>query len=84
MERDPAFTIRIEKPKTAFAETMNEMRTWLDEHRFQPIEFKIAMTGMPIIAFDVQFRSEDEAVLFERVFADGPDVPIPMGERTPS
>lgn len=73
MALDPPFTIRIEKPKTALAETMNEMRTWLDEQGFQPIEFKIAMTGMPVIAFDVQFRSEDEAVLFERVFAYGAD-----------
>jgi hypothetical protein len=63
------FTIRIEKPEVAsLAETMNAMRSWLDKHRVQPVEFKIAMTGMPGIAFDIQFRSEDEAVLFERVF----------------
>jgi hypothetical protein len=63
------FTIRIEKPEAALAATMNEMRSWLDKHRVQPVEFKIAMTGMPGVAFDIQFRSEDEAVLFERVFA---------------
>jgi hypothetical protein len=65
---NPAFTIRIEKPEVALAETMNAMRSWLDKHRVQPVEFKIAMTGTPGIAFDIQFRSEDEAVLFERVF----------------
>jgi hypothetical protein len=65
----PPFTIRIEKPGTALAETMNEMRAWLDKHGVQPVEFKIAMTGIPGIAFDVQFRSEDEAVQFEQVFA---------------
>ena len=74
MALNPAFTIRVEKPETALAETMNEMRTWLDKHRVQPVEFTISMTGPPDIgplniAFDVQFRSEDEAVLFERVFA---------------
>jgi hypothetical protein len=63
------FTIRVEKPETALAETMNEMRTWLDKNGVQPVEFKIAMTGMPGIAFDIQFRSEDEAALFEQVFA---------------
>ena len=63
------FTIRVEKSEVALADTMNEMWAWLDEQGFQPIEFKIAMTGMPGIAFDVQFRSEDEAVLFEQVFA---------------
>lgn len=69
MELDPPFTIRIEKPETALAETMNEMRSWLDKHKVEPVEFKIAMTGMPGVAFDVQFRSKDEAVLFAQVFA---------------
>jgi hypothetical protein len=69
MALDPPFTIRIEKPEVALAETMNEIWAWLDKQGFQPVEFKIAMTGMPVIAFDVQFRSEDEAVLFEQVFA---------------
>jgi len=68
MALGPPFTIRVERPKTALSETMNEMSSWLHEHGFQPVEFKIAMTGMPLIAFDVQFRSEDEAVLFEQVF----------------
>ena len=57
MALNPPFTIRVEKPEVALAETMNAMRTWLDKHRVQPVEFKIAMTGMPGIAFDIQFRS---------------------------
>jgi hypothetical protein len=69
MARNPRFTIRIEKPEAALAETMNEMRSWLDRHQVQPSEFKIAMTGFPGIAFDVQFRSEEEAILFEKIFA---------------
>ena len=69
MALNPPFTIRIKKPETLMAETMNEMRSWLDKHRVQPVEFKVAMTETPGIAFDIQFRSEDEAVLFERVFA---------------
>ena len=63
------FTIRIEKPEAALAETMNEMRSWLDKHQVEPVEFKIAMTGFPGIAFDVQFKNEEEAVLSERMFA---------------
>jgi hypothetical protein len=55
------------RAETALAETMKEMRSWLDKHQVQPIEFKIARTGLPGIAFDVQFRSEDEAVLFEQI-----------------
>jgi hypothetical protein len=64
------FTIRIEKPEVALAETMAEMRAWLDKHRVQPVQFKIERTGMlPNVAFNLQFRSGDEAVLFERMFA---------------
>jgi len=68
MALNPPVMIRIKKPEDALAETMAEMRAWFDKHRIQPAVFKIAMTGMPGIAFDVQFRSEDEAALFERVF----------------
>jgi hypothetical protein len=69
MALDPPFTIRIEKPETALAETMNAMRAWLDEHKVEPVEFKIAMTGFPGIAIDLRFRREEEAILFERIFA---------------
>ena len=41
MALNPPFTIRIEKPENALAETMNEMRIWLDKHEVQPIEFKL-------------------------------------------
>ena len=70
MAPNPAFTIRIEKHDAKLADMMNEMRSWLDKHKVQPVEFKIATTAMPLIAFDIQFRSEDEAVLFAQVFAD--------------
>jgi hypothetical protein len=64
------FTIRIEKPEAMLGETMQEMRIWLGKHMVLPVEFKIERTGsLPNIAFDVRFRSEDEAVLFERIFA---------------
>jgi hypothetical protein len=69
MALDPPFTIRIEKPEVALAETMAEMRTWFDKHRVEPIQFIIAMTGMPGIVFDLQFRREDEALEFQQMFA---------------
>jgi hypothetical protein len=69
MALNPRFTIRVEKPETALAQTMGLMRIWLDRHQVQPINFTIAMTGVPGIAFDVQFRSRDEAVLFAQAFA---------------
>jgi hypothetical protein len=70
----PPFTIRIEKPEAALGDTMNEMRMWLDRHMVRPVEFRTERAVMlPNIAFDVRFRSEDEAVLFERVFAPAGD-----------
>jgi hypothetical protein len=70
MPPPPETTIRIEKPEAALAETMAAIRSWLDQHRIAAIRFKIERTALlPNIAFDIQFRSADEAVLFERVFA---------------
>jgi hypothetical protein len=67
---NPPFMIRVEKPEVALAETMAEMRAWLDKHRVEPIQFKVERAlALPNIAFAVQFRREDEAVLFERAFA---------------
>ena len=57
MALKPFFTTRIEKPEVALAETMAEMRAWLDKNQIVPVEFKIAMTGLPGIAFDIAFRN---------------------------
>jgi hypothetical protein len=48
---------------------MNEMLAWLDDHLLKPVEFKIAMTGVPGIAFNIRFQREEEARLFETAFA---------------
>jgi hypothetical protein len=69
MTLSPPFSVRADKPETALADAMNEMRTWLGNTRLRPIEFKIVFDRMHGIAFDVMFRSEAEAVLFEQVFA---------------
>jgi len=68
MTLDPPFTVRVKKPESELASAMNEMRTWLDNTRLQPIEFKIAIAGVTGIAFDVTFQSEAEAAQFEQAF----------------
>ena len=68
MTLSPPFSVRVAKPETAIADAMNEMRTWLDNTRLQPVQFKI-VAGVTGIAFDVMFRSEAEAILFAQVFA---------------
>jgi hypothetical protein len=69
MTLSPPFSVRVAKPETAIADAMNEMRTWLDNNRLQPVQFKIVFDRMTGIAFDVMFRSEAEAILFAQVFA---------------
>jgi hypothetical protein len=65
----PFFTVHVEKPETILANAMNEMRVWLDHHQVELVDFRIAKTDVPSLAFDIRFRREEEATLFERVFA---------------
>jgi hypothetical protein len=69
MTLDPTVTVRVEEPGTALADAMNEMRTWLDNTRLQPVEFEVAAAGVTGIAFDVTFQSEADASQFEQAFA---------------
>ena len=65
----PLFTVHIEKPRTALADTMSAMRSWLDHAALDPVEFKIAAAGaFALIAFDVTFQSEAAAGLFQEAF----------------
>jgi hypothetical protein len=68
MTLGPLLTVRVERPKTALAHAMTEMRTWLDSTRLQPVSFKVAITGDAGIALDVTFRSKAEASQFEQAF----------------
>lgn len=61
-------TVHVERRDTALAHAMNEMRTWLDKTQLQPVEFKVAIIGVAVIAFDVTFQSEADASQFEQAF----------------
>jgi hypothetical protein len=60
--------VRVEKPETALANAMNEMRIWLDHTRLHPVGFKIATAGNTGIAFDVTFQNKADAAQFEQAF----------------
>lgn len=63
------FRIKIEKTaNTSVAGLMNNMRSWLDNHRIQPVEFKSHSTEYGTVTFEIAFQSEDEAHLFEWEF----------------
>ena len=40
MMRKTPLSVRIEKPGRAIGEVMNEIRSWLDNHKIQPADFK--------------------------------------------
>jgi hypothetical protein len=62
-------SVRVEKPQKAFGVAMNEIRTWLDAHKIQPVDFRPDPTRGPgAVAFEIKFRREEEARLFEQTF----------------
>ena len=60
----------IEKPATSFADTMSAIRTWLDHNKIEPIEFKTLTADEERLALEIRFQREDEALLFDRAFAN--------------
>jgi len=48
------------------------MRIWLDAHEITPTEFHLF--GGRVVGLEVQFRSREQAALFERQF--GPKNPL--------
>ena len=61
--------VRIEKPSAAsFSKSLREIRSWLVERNIQPIDFQPGVTRYGF-RFDLVFRTEDQAELFQREFA---------------
>jgi hypothetical protein len=67
-ELSSPLSVRLEKPRETLAETMGEMRSWLDSQKVQPTAFKVATTETGV-AFDISFHEERDARLFQRRFA---------------
>jgi hypothetical protein len=66
MALNPPFVVRLEnKPTRSFGAAMNEIRAWLDHRKIEPTSFAKADTG---VGFEIGFRSEDDAELFQREF----------------
>lgn len=61
--------VRVEKAEASFGEMMNRIRLWLDSHKIEPTEFKTEIPKPGAVAFDIRFKSEDEAYRFEQEFA---------------
>jgi hypothetical protein len=50
------------------AKVLNEIRTWLDSERVEPVRFKIVV-GRSGLGFEISFRNEGEAERFQERFA---------------
>jgi hypothetical protein len=60
-------TITVRVRSVDFAELITAMRTWLDEHRFEPSMFKYSEDGNDLL-IDVSFEVADEAAAFSARF----------------
>ncbi len=68
-ERDTAKLVRIEnRPVGSASDLLNSIRTWLDHRNVELISFKAAPVERGRIAFDMSFRTEEEAFLFQLEF----------------
>jgi hypothetical protein len=61
--------IEVNRPAGApIGSIMSEIRSWLDQHKIEPVDFK-TVVGREGIGFEIRFRTEGEAERFQREFA---------------
>jgi hypothetical protein len=53
---------------TPSANAINEIRTWLDREKIEPVEFK-TVVGRAGFGFEISFKNEEEAARFQERFA---------------
>jgi hypothetical protein len=67
------YIVRVEKqPERSFSQTMNDIRSWLDHHMAESISFKPVANARRGVGFEIAFKSENEACLFEQAFRPEP------------
>lgn len=61
-------TVTFERPLgTPLGQSMNEIRSWLDDKKIEPASFKPIVAGGSLI-FEISFRDQHEAELFQQEF----------------
>ena len=64
-----SFIIRVEEiPETgiSFGLTMNDIRTWLDHHQIQPVDFKTIPRSFGGMGFEITFANQHDARHFQQ------------------
>jgi hypothetical protein len=62
-------TIKIRSSETDFAGQMVEMRTWLDQHMFEPTKFTYEQDG-EVVVVSVEFYIDHQAEAFKNRFGN--------------
>jgi hypothetical protein len=75
MALNPAFNLRVERKPGAFGDTMNEIRTWLDQCKIRPASFNPVAQVDSGVGFEIGFNSEGEAHRFEQAFVASTRLP---------
>ena len=61
-------TVILEKPALSLGDIMSDIRTWLDNRKIAPIEFKTGPAETGCVAVEIRFASQNEAYLFDQAF----------------
>ena len=62
------YIVEVRRGGDDLASPMNQMRTWLDAKRIEPVVFKLSIIPGGSV-FRVEFRSASEATAFARALA---------------
>jgi hypothetical protein len=60
--------VTLEKSTAELGYAMNEIRSWLDSRRIQPVGLKTSLKKTGGVALEISFNTEDEAFLFVQKF----------------
>jgi hypothetical protein len=75
MNSDPrAVQVRV-STNMSLGQVMSTIRTWLDDQKIQPLDFKTAVDATGVI-LSTRFRRDDEAELFRQRFDPKTDAPL--------
>lgn len=50
---------------------MNHIRVWLDHQKIEPASFRSVEKAEGGVGFEIGFKREDEALIFEKAFSAG-------------
>ena len=85
MALDPPFVVRVEKPPGGtFGETMNGIRSWLDQCKIQPAMFKPVASERTGVGFEIGSTARTRRTASTTLFAPEPVAGSTTRDRPPA